>query len=62
MTAYSVVRTGEGKRMKWMLGLALAVQADDLVLSLETSGKLTFNEVTNATGYRVEQASTAGGS
>jgi formylglycine-generating enzyme len=54
------------KTMKWMLGLALAgtpaVQADDLVLSLETSGKLTFNEVTNATRYRVEWASTADGS
>ena len=54
------------KTMKWMLGLALAgtlaAQADDLVLSLETSGKLTFNEVTNATRYRVEWASAAGGS
>ena len=54
------------KTMKWMLGLVLAgtlaVQADDLVLSLETSGKLTFNELTNATRYRVEWASTAGGS
>ena len=54
------------KTIKWMLGLwlagTLAVQADELVLSLETSGKLTFNEMTNATGYRVEWTSAVGGS
>jgi formylglycine-generating enzyme len=54
------------KTMKWMWGLAvagtLAVQADDLVIqSFETSGKLTFNELTNAAKYRVEWASAVGG-
>ena len=53
--------------MKWMLGLVLAVtlavQADDLVIqSLETSGRLTFNELQSATKYRMEWASVAGGS
>ena len=48
-----------------IIGIALAgtlaAQADELVQSLETSGKLTFNEMPNATGYRVEWASAAGG-
>ena len=47
------------KTMKWMLRLALigtlTVQANDLVIqSFETSGELTFNEMTNATKYRVD--------
>ena len=54
------------KTMKWMLGLVLAgtlaAQAEDLVIqSFDSSGKLTFNELTNATEYRVEWACTVGG-
>ena len=47
------------KTMKWMLGLVLAgtlaVQAGDLVIqSFDSSGKVTFNELTTAVGYRAE--------
>ena len=49
---------------RWMLALLLvlplAAPADDVVIqSFDASGQVTFNEVTNATGYRVEWASAA---
>ena len=54
------------KTMQWVLVLTLAgtltAWSDDLLIqSFDTSGKVTFNTVTNAVGYRVEWASTAGG-
>ncbi|MEI7940537.1 MAG: SUMF1/EgtB/PvdO family nonheme iron enzyme [Verrucomicrobiota bacterium] len=47
------------KRMKWMPGLllmgTLAVQAGNLAIqSFDSSGKVTFNELTTAVGYRAE--------